>query len=1203
MFTSRTRRRHGFAAPLALSCILLVGVLSSTAAVALGCVGGGPGDSWFSGRPVQILGFPGCFEVNGSVTQPTISPTPLSGTMPFACDYQASQNRAICWNPQVGDEGTYTLERTYNCSNGSVLQSSDTVVVVPAIRAYLELVQSVAGIGNVNVFTAGTSEPINFSLDPDKRTFLRVHLKYLDGTTATFLDVQMRLRAFDEDLPLDGSGCLTELPGSPRMTLEPPDSIAILEVDKLRQNWVPSNTFELDPAWITGASNNIDLWIEGSAGEPLFACSDQASRPGRCSLQGIRVLPRRFLPDGKRDDLLKIHFLGIPWRTTGGALHDPMPGNGDALMKDIAMRIQSAFPASKVQWTARRLKRTLELPSNPTAAQVDQLILKALNRAARVFGAKYGRENHDPLLKPMSLVHAVLVDPPAVAASANLGVGAVGGGFSASFEVPGIPQAHLHEIGHALGLFHAVNSIFDSSQGSDVDHLAGACGAQAPRSEVDDTAAEYPFFFPVPGSQRPLPTLGIHLPGQPFQDHVFGFDLYNGGQPAPGIRSDAGYFDLMSYCHPIWPSVFTLNRLRILRDEWDAELPALGGTSRTLRIHNGTTDGQSVDFDPVVEVETDLEITQSATGQFTLTLLDAGGGIILQVLFDPTEVEQEDPGAPPLGVFTVPVDANPAMVRAEISFQGTVIGAQQASINGPVVQVLSPNGGEMLPADVVTFSWNASDADGDPLTYGVEYSADNGATWEMVAATLDATTLDVDMRTLTGSDMARWRVSASDGFLVASDESDGFFTVDNAPPDVAIVAPTDGTIFSGAQTVVLSARAHDRAEGVLSGPSILWSSSLDGPLGSGETVHLPAQNLSEGTHLITVTAADSKGATAQDSISVTTSLAPLPGLANLTLAASVDRPAPLVGQQVTLQIVTRNTGSGTALEVTTTVAVPAELIFSSATSSAGSCTSAGPTVDCAHGVLPLGGEAIADLIFDAVAEGTAVLSMATTSTTTDREPGTNQTAISLTVRPALSEDADGDGFSVAQGDCDDFDPLRSPAVFEQCNGIDDNCDFMIDELGDDLCLDSLICTQSTCLGADGCSVLIAADGDLDGFLGAGCGGSDCDDTDASVWLSPQTVDDVQVSGTDPTNLSWIGQGLSAGPATQYSIMRGSLVSGTVPDGALRTCIGTSNTPMFGDLEPGPPAGTAFWYLIQAVNPCGNGSLGSFDRDLEIPVCP
>ena len=48
---------------------------------------------------------------------------------------------------------------------------------------------------------------------------------------------------------------------------------------------------------------------------------------------------------------------------------------------------------------------------------------------------------------------------------------------------------------------------------------------------------------------------------------------------------------------------------------------------------------------------------------------------------------------------------------------------------------------------------------------------------------------------------------------------------------------------------------------------------------------------------------------------------------------------------------------------------------------------------------------------------------------------------------ACDPDADGDGFEPPQ-DCDDEDPNTSPLTPEVCNGVDDNCDDLIDFPGD-----------------------------------------------------------------------------------------------------------------------------------------------------------
>ena len=62
-----------------------------------------------------------------------------------------------------------------------------------------------------------------------------------------------------------------------------------------------------------------------------------------------------------------------------------------------------------------------------------------------------------------------------------------------------------------------------------------------------------------------------------------------------------------------------------------------------------------------------------------------------------------------------------------------------------------------------------------------------------------------------------------------------------------------------------------------------------------------------------------------------------------------------------------------------------------------------------------------------------------------REHGANGVSIPGVVYELQRADADGDGFTIIAGDCNDFWKEVSPKASELCNGVDDDCDFQADE--------------------------------------------------------------------------------------------------------------------------------------------------------------
>ena len=134
-------------------------------------------------------------------------------------------------------------------------------------------------------------------------------------------------------------------------------------------------------------------------------------------------------------------------------------------------------------------------------------------------------------------------------------------------------------------------------------------------------------------------------------------------------------------------------------------------------------------------------------GAYAIVLRDAVGAELARYPFTPagqalgrprpsTRLQQGEPEEELLAIRElVPYVAG--TVRVDIEGPSGLLKTVTAGSNPPTVQVSSPNGGEFLNGATVPVSWTASDADGDPLRFNVQYSRDNGATWEMLAQDID----------------------------------------------------------------------------------------------------------------------------------------------------------------------------------------------------------------------------------------------------------------------------------------------------------------------------------------------------------------------------------------------------------------------------------------------------------------------------------
>lgn len=106
----------------------------------------------------------------------------------------------------------------------------------------------------------------------------------------------------------------------------------------------------------------------------------------------------------------------------------------------------------------------------------------------------------------------------------------------------------------------------------------------------------------------------------------------------------------------------------------------------------------------------------------------------------------------------------------------TIIAERALSASTPSVTLLSPNGGDMIEiGDVIQVSWDATDLDGDNLTYFLAYSPDDNYTWVPIANGVTDKTYLWNTTGVAPTTKCRIKVMASDGINTAWDVSDSIF--------------------------------------------------------------------------------------------------------------------------------------------------------------------------------------------------------------------------------------------------------------------------------------------------------------------------------------------------------------------------------------------------------------------------------------------
>jgi uncharacterized repeat protein (TIGR01451 family) len=910
----------------------------------------------------------------------------------------------------------------------------------------------------------------------NKHTYVRAFIEPGEGEPRTFV----RGLLWGSDM---GGNVL---PGSPLIAV----GLTQRNMTEVRKDYDKSLNFRLPPEWTTGTVRlKLDV-VDPSRGELHLRCSEPEGAlsldpPGNCRVEVL------FEPVEELD----IKFVRITLTDHNGIEWSPPTIND---IKVLKRRIKDIFPvASLGKWRPREIN----LNGHPDDL-IDMIYTKRRNDGCkfeegcnRIYQGIIGSSGIDP--------NGAIVIGPILGGEAAGVPSSVSWMHSPTIQTHPSRYDHAHELGHNLGRYHTVDDTLfgttielyrvENDEGELIEEpsvlmkLGPECVPNNPSTspfwdEEEIETPNFPYFYDVDGDNILEPTIGpMPIPRDTSDTSlIYGLSKYTNEislvyPQSPEVIDPEKHFALMSYCWKNnWHWISKDSYINIMHSINDT----FGGPPTNVTLSNSEAipylyipgiinyDTGEVKFLPFDIVPSVVPPDISPEGDYSLNVMDESENIIAEVSFKPEAIQPYFSNATRRsGYFSIPIQADPAIESVQLLRNGILLASRHASPTAPTVQIIYPNGGENLSEEKVLVEWTGSDSDGDSLTYMLLYSQNNGSNWETLAAGLTKTVFETNTDSLGGTSNGLFKVKVSDGFHTTWDESDGVFTVPNHPPEVFVTFPGGNPLYFDGQLVLLEAEVEDVEELSFQESNISWSSDIDGFLGVGMHLSVPASNLSEGEHLITVTATDSDGLTDSDKVKIRVQRDIPQALADLSLEKNGPEEGVSVGMPVTYTLVVENVGPSDATSIVLTDQLPDTLEFISVNNTGGNCnvSPSGEATCVFDNLVALASETVT-ITARVISEGNVVNTGTVNAAEPDPLNGNNTATHQTTAGPFIPGpevcdgldndlnglidegfDTDGDGYTSCGGDCDDSDPAVSPASFEMCNGKDDNCNGAVDE--------------------------------------------------------------------------------------------------------------------------------------------------------------
>jgi hypothetical protein len=218
---------------------------------------------------------------------------------------------------------------------------------------------------------------------------------------------------------------------------------------------------------------------------------------------------------------------------------------------------------------------------------------------------------------------------------------------------------------------------------------------------------------------------------------------------------------------------------------------------------------------------------------------------------------------------------------------GTLLASQARTPHAPLTAILgvvealpieAQQAGAGDPAEAgigdTEIIWTANDLDGDRLEATILYSPDGGNAWAPVVVN-QPVQRGVEQRSrFLSTNLPRsiganglFRIRVTDGLNFGEFETQGMTFGAGSPPDVHVISPNTNITVRQHSSVIFQASAWDMEDQLLPESSIVWTSNLDGVVGTGRL--FTARSLRPGVHTLTLAGTDSDGLVTSKVITVT----------------------------------------------------------------------------------------------------------------------------------------------------------------------------------------------------------------------------------------------------------------------------------------------------------------------------------------------